>query len=91
MGTGSEWPVTRTKAVLRGSDVFSFSSLVLREAKAEERGVCGGGVVTSSSGIVLGTGSGSAGAERPFPNHQHCSARGGGERKTYILAKRRDP
>jgi hypothetical protein len=61
--------VTSTRDVLRGREELSFSSCVLRLVKAEERGEEGGGVVSSLE-EVLGTGSGSTGAEGPFPVHQ---------------------
>jgi hypothetical protein len=56
--------------VFRGSDELSFSSWVLRVVKADDKGVGGGGVLSSLSEVLDGTGRGSTGAEGPFPTHQ---------------------
>lgn len=56
MGTGFECPVTSTRAVFRGNDVFRRSSWVLNLASAEDNGV--EGVSEEGSGSV-GSGNGS--------------------------------
>ena len=55
--------------MFRGNEELSFSSWVFKVVRADERGEGGGGVESSFS-EVPGAGSGSTGAEGPFPMYQ---------------------
>jgi len=55
--------------VFRGKEELSFSSWAFKVVRANERGEGGGGVESPFS-EVPGTGSGSTGAEGPFPIYQ---------------------
>jgi hypothetical protein len=53
--------------VFRGSDELSFSSWALREARADDKRLVG--VMSSAGTESVGRGSGSTGADGPFPTH----------------------
>lgn len=55
--------------MFRGNEELSFSSWVFKVVRADERGEGGGGVESPFSDVP-GTGSGSTGAEGPFPIYQ---------------------
>ena len=55
--------------MFRGNEELSFSSWVFKVERADERGEGGGGVESPFS-EAPGTGSGSTGAEGPFPIYQ---------------------